>query len=87
MTVRKRWDDLISPERRMFAARVKARRKELKLTQQVIFEQTGIAISYISQLENGEVNPSLEIMAALARALDVDLTYFFQNPLPDTGQS
>lgn len=78
MTVRKRWDDLISPERRQFASRLKMRRKELGLTQQVIYEKTGIAISYISQLEKGEVNPSLEIMASLARALEVNLTYFFE---------
>ena len=80
MTVRKRWDDLISPERRLFAARLKARRKELKLTQQAVFEKTGIAISYISNLEKGEVNPSLEIMASLARALEVELAYFFERP-------
>ena len=86
MTVRKRWDDLISPERRRFAARVKARRKELKLTQQAVFDKTGIAISYISLLEKGEVNPSLEIMAALARALDVELPYFFEKSAPDEEQ-
>ena len=77
MTVRKRWDDLISPERRRFAARLKERRKELGMTQLAIHVKTGIAISYISQLEKAEVNPSLDIMAALARAVDVNLAYFF----------
>ena len=84
MTVRKRWDDLISSERRRFAVRLKARRKELGLTQQAIYEKTGIAISYISNLEKGGVNPSLDIMVSLARALDVDLTYFFEET-PKTG--
>jgi len=77
MTARKRWDDLIPPERRRFATRLKARRKELGLTQAAIYDKTGIAISYISNLEKGDVNPSLDIMASLARALDVDLTHFF----------
>lgn len=85
MTVRKRWDDLISSERKRFAARLKARRKELGLTQQAIYEKTGIAISYISNLEKGGVNPSLDIMVSLARALDVDLTYFFEQT-PKTGE-
>jgi len=85
MTVRKRWDDLISSERKRFAARLKARRKELGLTQQAIYEKTGIAISYISNLEKGGVNPSLDIMVSLARALDVDLTYFFEEA-PKTGE-
>ena len=86
MTVRKRWDDLISPERRLFAARFKARRKELMLTQKAVFEKTGIAISYISNLEKGEVNPSLEIMASLARALEVELAYFFEQSPGDVNE-
>lgn len=81
MTVRKRWDDLISPERRRFAERLKARRKAMRITQHALFDATGIAISYISRLEKGEVNPSLEIMAALARALEVDLVFFFEEEL------
>lgn len=85
MTVRKRWDDLMSPERRRFATRLKARRKELGLTQIAIYERTGIAISYISNLEKGKVNPSLDIMVSLARALDVDLTHFFEET-PKTGE-
>jgi transcriptional regulator with XRE-family HTH domain len=78
MTSRKGWEDLISPERKVFAARLRARRKELLLTQVNICEQTGLAVSYLSNLENAEANPSLEVMANLARALDVDIKYFFE---------
>lgn len=78
MTNRKSWEDLISPERKVFAARLKARRRELSLTQGSLSARTGLAMSHISNLENTETNPSLEVMAALARALEVNITYFFQ---------
>lgn len=78
MTSRKSWEDLVSPERKLFAARLKARRKELSLTQLNISQQTGLALSHISNLENAETNPSLEVMVSLARALDVNIKYFFE---------
>jgi len=78
MTSRKSWEDLVSPERKAFAARLKARRKELSLTQVNMYERTGLAVSHISNLENAETNPSLEVMVNLARALDVNIKYFFE---------
>ena len=53
------------------------------MTQLAIHVKTGIAISYISQLEKAEVNPSLDIMAALARAVDANLAYFFADNLDE----
>ena len=76
MTSRKSWEDLVSPERKAFAARLKARSEELSLTQLNIFEKTGLAVWHISNLENAETNPALEVMVSLARALDVNIKYF-----------
>jgi transcriptional regulator with XRE-family HTH domain len=78
MTYRKGGTDFISPERLVFAERVKARRNELSFTQVDIHERSGLAVSYISSLENAEANTTLEIMASLARALDVNISYFFK---------
>jgi len=77
MVDREQRDDLVSATRLEFAARVKQRREQLELTVRGLSDTTGINVSYISDLESGDINPPLEVMAALARALDVELRYFF----------
>lgn len=78
MAIRKSWDEVVSPERKVFSSQLKARRNELSLTQLVLYERTGITPSHLSGMETGKSNPSLEQMAALARALDVDIRFFFE---------
>jgi len=51
------------PFARVFGDRVRKRRKELKLTQGQVFEMTGISPAYISAVERGTANPSLDIMS------------------------
>lgn len=41
-------------------------------------DQTGYSVSYISQIERGESIPSLSVLAAVASALDTELTQFFE---------
>lgn len=78
MASRKSWDEVVSPERKVFSSKLKARREALSLTQLELYERTGITPSHLSGMETGKSNPSLEQMAALARALDVDLIFFFE---------
>jgi transcriptional regulator with XRE-family HTH domain len=59
--------------RKRFGERVRLRRKELGISQPQLSEKTGIAASHISNVESGWSNPSLELMARLVRALDVEL--------------
>jgi len=62
-------EDEASPLARLFGRRLRERRIGLKLTQSMLFEQSGVAASYISLIERGRSNPSLDIIEALARAV------------------
>lgn len=46
-------------------------------TQREICRETGLAISYLSRLENNHINPSVRTLGKLAPALGVPLTAFF----------
>jgi ribosome-binding protein aMBF1 (putative translation factor) len=59
--------------RKRFGERVRLRRKELGLSQSQLFEKTGIAASYISNVENGWGNPSLGLMIKLSASLNINL--------------
>lgn len=52
---------------------VKLWREERKLTQQELAEKAGISKPYLSQIETGKRQGTLETMAAIARALEVPL--------------
>ena len=69
-----RFDRAGAEERARFGQRVQAKRKKLGWTQPMLFERTGVAVSHISGIERGEVNPSLEVMVILARVLDEELS-------------
>ena len=53
---------------------MRAKRKLLGLTQPQLFERTGIAVSYISHIENAQQNPSLDVMVQLAEAVGETLS-------------
>ncbi|MCF0230675.1 MAG: helix-turn-helix transcriptional regulator [Parasporobacterium sp.] len=57
-----------------FGAAIRARRKELKYTQNYLSEFTGISVSFLSDLENGK--PTCEIGKAIyiANLLGLDIT-------------
>ncbi len=53
--------------------RLRARRVELSLTLAQVAEQAGLSLPYVSNLERGRGNPTLDALNALARALDIPL--------------
>lgn len=53
--------------------RLRARRVELGLTLAEVAERAGLSLPYISNLERGRGNPTLEALGGLARALDIPL--------------
>ena len=55
-----------------FGDRIRARRQELGMTQESLALASGIARSYIGSLEGGQRNPSLDNIARLAQALEID---------------
>ncbi len=54
-------------------------RLESKRTQQQVSQLTGIAVSYLSRLENDRMSPSIRTLTKISEALDVPLTSFFDN--------
>lgn len=52
-------------------------RMQTKKTQQDLAETSGIAISYLSRLENDRIAPTVRTLAKIATALKVPLSSFF----------
>lgn len=51
--------------------RIKQRRKELRLTQNVLAEKLQISNNHLSAIENGKGNASMEVFCNICIALDV----------------
>lgn len=58
--------------------RIKRRRKELGLTLQELAERSELSAPFLSQAERDVSVPSLVSLLGLARALDVELSYFME---------
>jgi transcriptional regulator with XRE-family HTH domain len=55
--------------------KIKALRKEREISQEMLAEQAQINISYLSRLENGHNEPSVEVFKRIADALGVSADY------------
>lgn len=56
---------------------IKQRRLELDMTIRELGRRTDLSASFISQLERGKVNVSLESLRVIAENLDTSILYFF----------
>ena len=56
---------------RAFGPVLRQLRAERKLTQEELAEKVGVVTSYISMMESGQKFPNLEMLFALAEALEV----------------
>ncbi len=54
-------------------------RLKSKRTQQQVSELTGLAVSYLSRLENDRMSPSIRTLTKISEALHVPLTSFFDD--------
>lgn len=59
--------------RELFGRRIKARRKILGMTQHGLHVATGITTSYLSAIESGKANCSLDSANEIAVALGLEL--------------
>jgi len=64
--------DYNDPVAQLFGDRLKERRRALGLTQAQLFSRTGITAAYISLVERGRANPTLDIMVKLAEAVEAE---------------
>lgn len=56
-------------------ARLRERRREKKLTQEMLAERADISTSFVGHVERAEKTPSLETIANLCAALDVSMDW------------
>ena len=75
------------PDRARVGARLREIRKQKRLTLKVLSASSGVALSTLSKMELGQVSASYEKLAAVARALSVDIAQLFgageAEPSPD----
>lgn len=62
----------------LIGARMQALRKAKGLTQEELAEEVGISDKYLSSIECGQENPTLDTLLKLAGALDAPIWEFFQ---------
>lgn len=59
--------------------RIKQLRKELELSQEALALKAEVDRTYVTDVENGRRNVSLEILERLIKALNVSITEFFNS--------
>ncbi len=53
---------------------IKARRKELGITQPLLAELAGVSVNTLYKFERGQGNPSLEVVYKIAEVLGMEIT-------------
>lgn len=64
--------------------RIKSLRNERNITLAELSQQTGLSTSYLSQLERDKTSPSIASLLEIAKALTVNVRYFFEEE-PDSN--
>ena len=59
--------------------RIRTRRKEMELSLRQLGERTNVSASFLSQVENDQVSPSLNSLQSIAMALQVPMFYFLND--------
>lgn len=65
--------------KKRFGKAIRRRRRELDLSQEKLAEMAELHRTYISNIERGELNPSLETMEKLVNALNISFAALFTN--------
>ncbi len=65
------------PLRRKFGQRIVALRRDAGLSQEAFADRCGFARSYMSRIERGRANPSLDAIETLAAGLKVPVRDLF----------
>jgi transcriptional regulator with XRE-family HTH domain len=63
--------------KKRFGKAIRRRRRELDISQEVLAERTELHRTYISNIERGRQNPSLENIEKLANALNISISALF----------
>lgn len=58
---------------KLIGSRLKSEREAQQLTQETVAERAGITTVYLSKIENGKVQPTLNTLSAICTVVDCDL--------------
>ena len=53
-----------------FGKSLRKKRIDLDISREVLAKMTGLSVSYLGHLEQGEINPTIRTLARNARAMD-----------------
>jgi DNA-binding transcriptional MerR regulator/quercetin dioxygenase-like cupin family protein len=65
--------------KRFMSRKWKESREEAGLTLEEVSGTTGISLSYLSKIENGNANPSIEVLKNLAQFYNKNILHFFRS--------
>jgi transcriptional regulator with XRE-family HTH domain len=66
-------------KKKMIGNRIKELRARKDLTQEQLAEKISINPKYLSSIERGQENPTLDVFIRIAKALDVDIEDIFNH--------
>lgn len=66
-----------TPLRKQFGLRIKELRQNAGFSQEAFADRCGFARSYMSRIERGGANPSLDAIEILAGALEIEVGQLF----------
>lgn len=64
-------------EKRLIGLRIKGLRKTKKLSQEELAERAETSPNYVSRMERGTENPTLDMLIKISKALEVDMWELF----------
>lgn len=64
-------------EKKLIGERIQEIRKKRKLSQEQVAERADISPNYLSRIECGKENPTLDMLIKLARALGIEMWEIF----------
>jgi len=67
------------PLRKKFGQRIAALRRASKVSQEALADRCGFARSYMSRIERGKANPSLDAIETLAGGLKIRVRELFED--------
>jgi transcriptional regulator with XRE-family HTH domain len=67
------------PLQKRFGKKVAALRRSAEISQEDFADRCGVARSYMSRIECGKANPSMNVIEALAAALKVPVKKLFED--------
>ncbi|MEK3947313.1 helix-turn-helix transcriptional regulator [Paenibacillus sp. FSL H7-0703] len=70
-------------DKRLIAAAIKEKRKEMKKRQNEVAVETGLSRNYISDIENGRYMPSVGTLVKIASCLEIDLNTLLMTEIQD----